>query len=119
MGVFKEEIIFLEDLAKRQGRIWDDSCDYGIKFSDLSPMEVNGMRRVITRLLKLEGSEVVWKMDRPAVQRQYKLVVMWGRSDHGMFDASIAYVNYYKGHDKHFFGIEVKSKQVDSKGKEI
>lgn len=101
MGVFKEEVNALEDLAKRQVRIYPDSCDFGVIATD----EVKDtMRWVIKSLLELDESRVVWKMDTLGVtQRQYELTVYFSIEDGVTFD-----VLYYKDRKNEYFSISSK-----------
>ena len=48
MAVFKEEIIALEELERKQEQIWGDSCDCGI-YAD--PKIKNQMRNILKTLL--------------------------------------------------------------------
>ena len=108
MGIFKEEIIFLEELARRQHFIWNDSADVGIEVSE---MDVGRMREVIKTLLELPGSCVTWRVNKPALQRQYQLIVMWSKHDtiggKDLYDATKANILYFKGRGKEFFSIEI------------
>lgn len=117
MGVFKEEIHFLEDLNKKQVQIWNDSADHGVYAS----REVKQrMRDVVGTLLELPGSKVVFKQNRPALQRQYKLVVMWGRSYEEWYDATLVDMLYFKGRNKEFFSIRrIGHVLVNKDGKEM
>ena len=39
MIVGREEIIYFENLAKKQERIYEDACDHGIKLNDVLKAE--------------------------------------------------------------------------------
>ena len=99
MGAFKEEVIYLEELAKKQNQIFWDSADIGISVEDL---DINRMRTTIKTLLDLPGSKIIFKMDNPVVQRQYKLVVMWDK-----YDSTIIDLLYYHGKKEEFFSINI------------
>ena len=119
MGVFKEEIIFLEELAKKQKFIWNDSNDIGVHSSEI---DINRMREVITTLLELPGSKLTWKADKPCVQRQYHLIVMWSlHSDERvggikLYDATQITLLYFKGRGKEFFSINPRHVFTDKDG---
>ena len=117
MGVFKEEIHFLEDLQKRQSRVWVDSCDVGVS---AHKVDLNRARQVVKTLLELPGSEVEFKQNRPAIQRQYKLVVMWGRADDGWYDATVCNLLYFQDRKVSFFSItRLGHILTDKNGKEM
>lgn len=119
MGMFKEEAKFLEFLAKKQQRIWGSSCDMGILKSDMSLRTVNQLRHTIKTLLELPGSKLAWRADQPAIQRDYRLVIMWGASDQVSYDATIYKVLYFKDRTKEFFSFDLKHARVDQDGKEL
>jgi len=98
MGVFKEEVNALEDLAKKQVRIYPDSCDFGVVATD----EVKDtMRWVIKSLLELDESEIVWRMDANGVtQRQYRLTVYFSLEDGITFN-----VLYFRDRKNEYFSI--------------
>jgi len=125
MGLFKEEMHFLEGLARRQVRIWLDSCDAGIHAKDI---DLNAMRETIRSLLTLPGSKVIWRSDKPATQRTYRLVVMIERTEgtHSgapLYSAMVYYVNYYRRKSQQFsrvdefFTIKCEPTVVDENGK--
>jgi len=103
MGIFKEEVIFLEGLARRQQQIWPDAADHGVLTKDLSIDEWTRLRETIRTLLELPGSEITYKADKPAIQRSYKLVVMWGHY-HGVE----ILISYYKKNAE-FFSISMSN----------
>jgi len=117
MGIFKEEIIFLEELAKNQSRIWNDACDVGVNSSDV---DMQRMREVIKTLLRLPGSKIVWKADTPSIQRQYELIVMWSLYDRidgkDLYDATKVNVLYFNGRGKEFFSIMLEHAYTNKDG---
>ena len=121
MGIFKEEIKFLEGLELRQSRIYADACDKGIYLNDMSEEELNRLRDVVQELLELPGSEVVLKMDSPIVQREYSLIVMWGHCDDVRWDATEVQVLYVNdtARKKEFFSITTHHVFTDKNGKKL
>ena len=115
MGMFKEEICLLETLAKRQRRIWADALDYGIYKKDMSKAEVERLRDAAQMLLNLPGSKVLYKVNLPAVQRQYQFIVMWGRNGK-KYDASRCKLSYYKDRKREFFTIDIDHVFTNEKG---
>lgn len=117
MSVFNEELQFMKSLEQRQKRIWPDACDLGIEVKDLKDGELLRIRRTVQTLLALPGSKVIWKEDKPAVQRQYQLIIMWGGTGAKM-DASHIQVLYYmdRRRNKEFFSVEVFAVTTDGNG---
>lgn len=102
MGVFKEEVGALEDLFRKQVRIYPDACDFGVL---ATPEIKDTMRWVLESLLPLEGNRVVNKVTRPDyVERRYALIVYWSPGD-GII-ANVVYVND-KTRKKEFFEIDL------------
>jgi hypothetical protein len=101
MGVFKEEVIALEELMHQQKRIYNDACDQGVT---ATPEVKKTMRWVLESLLPLKESRVVWKMDsKDVTQRQYELTVYFSMEDGVTFD-----VLYFKDKKKEYFSISEK-----------
>lgn len=115
MGIFKEEHHLLMDLANRQRQILNDSCYLGLNRFDMTQDELDRLRETIKTLLQLPGSRLTWSMDEPAVQRSYRLVIMWGGNGQGKYDATIYEVSYYKGRRGEFFMIDNIRHQVVNK----
>lgn len=103
MGLFKEQANFLESLYKRQEQIWNDSIDIGIYLKDMTQDEIEFMRDTIKLLLDLPGSKISWAANKPAIQREYRLVIMWSRDDKVVYK-----VSYFKDRIKEFFMIDFK-----------
>lgn len=100
MSMFKEEIRYLEDLARRQVRIYSDACDEGIL---ATPEIKRDMCNVLTTLLNLEGSRIIDRQDRPNyVARTYHLEIQWTKCD--WTTISLAYINDRRA-KKEFFTI--------------
>lgn len=110
MGMFKEEAYFLEDLEKRQTRIYDDACDLGVEFKDL---DVDRLREVIKDLLDLPGSKLVYGTDLCGTQRQYKLFIAWGQDEEiaNGTEYEVLYVKDTKYH-KEFVSVSSHRKQI-------
>jgi len=119
MGVFKEQAHILESIESRQHKIWSDSLDIGVSFSELSEGEVTDIRQTIKMLLDLPGSEIIFKANKPAVQRQYKLIIMWGAADLDAYDASRYLVSYYKDRNEEFVSVFGNHVFTDSNGNVI
>lgn len=119
MGAFKEEAHFLEELQKQQGQIWNDSADYGISRTDMSAKKVGKLRAVIKDLLELPGSKVEWKANTPAIQRQYRLIIMWSGMYEGRCDATQYNVLYFKDRKNEFFSIDSFHVFTDNDGNPI
>ena len=104
MGVFKEEIIDLEQYAKKQVQIYLDSCDYGIRATQSIK---NRMREIILSLPNM--AKPVWKMDGNTIQRDYRSVVEWGGGD--ATEVHVLYVND-KLRKKEYFSIDLHAIRV-------
>lgn len=104
MGVFKEEIAVLEELAKQQVQIYPDSADFGI----LASKEVKDIvREVITNLLPLPGSKIKSRYNgKNYIKRSYELRVYWSKSD-----GTIVFVTYHNDllKKKEFFSIDFRN----------
>lgn len=99
MGVFKEEFTYLEDLAARQVQIYPgDSVDYGVFATD----EIKDMMRNL--IPALPEMKVVFKSDKPYVQRTYRARIWWDSED-GV-DIRIHYAND-KPKKKEYFAIDL------------
>jgi len=98
MGVFKEEFSYLEDLAGRQVQIYPDSIDYGVYATD----EIKDMMRNL--IPSLPEMRVVFKADKPYVQRTYRARIWWDSED-GV-DIRIHYAND-KDKQKEYFAIDL------------
>ena len=107
MGVFKEEVSYLEDLAKLQQQIYPDSCDYGVYATQ------ERKDRIHEILLSLPAGpdgrpagKPVWKSDVGGMtQRTYNSEVMWDNSD-GV-NIAITYVRD-RPRKKEYFAIDLK-----------
>lgn len=119
MGVFKEEILFLEGIEKRQTQIWEDAADVGVETSRMTPNERHRMREVVKTLLDLPGSKIEYKAVKPALQRQYRLIVMWGAADSERYDATEVHLLYYKDHRKEFFSLFTGHTFTNSEGEPV
>jgi hypothetical protein len=100
MSAFKEELIVLEALAKKQTRLYNHSADFGICFDNHYEEQITTTRMAVKRLLDLPGSKVVYKSNKPYVQRQYRLRVMWSCSE-----ATDVDFRYFEYRGKKYFSI--------------
>lgn len=101
MGMFKEEIRYLEDLAKQQVRIYSDACDTGVL---ATPEIKRDMRDILETLLSLEGSKVIGRQnDSFCVSRDYHLEIQWSKSEWTAI--SVAYINDKRA-KKEFFTVD-------------
>ena len=51
----KENLIYFEGLAKRQHRIYDDACDFGVKIDEETKNEA---RRQLVEMIKFFGAKI-------------------------------------------------------------
>ena len=98
MGIFKEEVNSLEEMASRQSRIFSDSCDEGVAATRSVKKQ---MRHILESLLPLPGSKVEFKMDGKITQRSYRLEVQFAYDE----PPFVYHVNYYNDRKKEFFSI--------------
>lgn len=118
MGMFKEQAHVLEDMYRRQTQVWPDSADHGIDFNDMTLEEIERMRTAIATLLNLPGSAITWRAERPAVQRKYRLVIMWGRAHGQLYDATVYDVLFYHGNGRRLFTIDQRQCLVNQNGED-
>lgn len=78
--------------------------------------ERSRLREIINTLLELPGSKIVWREDKPAIQRHYRLVIMWGRYDEKKYDATVYELLYFNGRRKEFISISAKHQLVNENG---
>jgi len=57
MGVFKEHANAFETLAKKQSRIYNDACDYGVSYNKKNPPKE--VQAVIHFVKDLKGSSLI------------------------------------------------------------
>ena len=51
----KENLIYFAGLARRQHRIYDDACDFGVKIDKATKLEA---RRQLTEMIKFFGAKI-------------------------------------------------------------
>jgi len=99
MGVFKEEVNMIQNLESRE---------HGVKGNKLivaTPEIKNMLREPIKEFLELPGSAIIENTNKKNVKtRIYRLIVMWGSADYGLYDATQMIIYYLKekNNEEHF-----------------
>lgn len=83
MGVFKEEVNYLEGLVAQQKRIYSDSIDYGVSATDEIKNQVRETLQALPGATEnCPAGKPVWKSEAGNVtQRLYKSRVKWSMED--------------------------------------
>ena len=87
----KENLIYFEGLAKRQHRIYDDACDFGVKIDDATKLEA---RRQLVEMIKFFGAKITrWGDREHSHGSNTKIFIPIERDGHG-FGGQLVDISY-------------------------